>query len=141
MEYQDKRDEFIRKLVSRNGLEKAPDHLTDNVMSRIKSTPAVDDTPLLSKGTWIAIIFGVAALIVLIFTVDMPYIDQLFSSTGIQRVSMNFFSEGFFHTMISFIKGLNITSTSVVIVAAAAGLVVLERLLHQKFTETRLMVI
>ena len=141
MEKEDKRDEFIRKLVRQRGMEKAPDNFTDKVMSRIKTNPVIDDTPLLSTGTWIAIILGVAAMIVLIFTVDIPYIDQIFTSSGIQKVSMNIFTEGFFNTMSAFFKGLNISSTSIVIVAAAAGLVVLERLLHRRFTETRLLVI
>lgn len=141
MENQEKRDAFIRKLVRQKGVDKAPDSFTDKVMGRIKSNPVIDDTPLLSTGTWIAIILGVAAMIVLIFTVDIPYFDQIFSSAGIQKVSMNIFTEGFFNTMAAFFKGLNISSTTVVIVLAAAGLVVLERLLHRRFSETRLLVI
>jgi len=141
MENQDKKDEFIRKMIRQNGREKAPDHFTDKVMGRIKTNPVIDDTPLLSTGTWIAILLGIAAMIVMIFTIDMPFLDQIFSSTGIQKVSMNIFSDGFFHTMASFFKGLNISSTTVVIIAAATGLVVLERLLHKRFSETRLLII
>ena len=141
MENQDKRDEFIRKLVRQKGMEKAPGNFTDKVMGRIKADPVIDDTPLLSTGTWIAIILGVAAMIVVIFTVDIPYIDQIFSSAGIQKLSMNIFSEGFFNSISIFIKGLNISSVTVVIVATAAGLVLLERLLRRRFSETRLLMI
>jgi hypothetical protein len=141
MENQHKTDEFIRKLVRRQGLEKAPDNFTDKVMTRIKSNPAIDDTPLLSTGTWIAIILGVAAMIVVIFTVDIPYFDQIFSTKGIEKVSMNIFSAGFINSMASFIKGLHISSVTVVIIAAAAGLVVLERLLHKRLSATRLLMI
>jgi len=141
MKTQDKQDEFIRKLILKKGIEKAPDHFTDKVMERIKANPSIDDTPLLSTGTWIAIITGLAALIVIIFTVDIPFFNEVFSSTNIQKVSMNVFSQGFFETMTSFFKGLNISSITVVIVAAAAGLVVLERILHRRFSETRLLVI
>jgi len=141
MENQHKIDEFIRKLVRKQGLEKAPDNFTEKVMARIKSNPLIDDTPLLSTGTWIAIILGVAALIVVIFTVDIPYFDQIFSATGIQKVSMNIFSAGFFNSMSAFFKGLHISSVTVVIVAAAVGLVVLERLLHKRFSESRLLMI
>ena len=141
MENHHKIDEFIRKLVRKQGLEKAPDNFTDKVMDRIKSNPLIDDTPLLSTGTWIAIILGLAALIVVIFMVDIPYFDQIFSATGIQKVSMNIFSDGFLKSMSSFIKGLHLSSVTVVIVAAAAGLVVLERLLHKRFSESRLLMI
>lgn len=141
MEIQEKRDAFIRKLVRQKGLEKAPDNFTDNVMARIKSNPVIDDTPLLSKGTWIAIILGAAAMIVLIFTVDIPYFDQIFSTSRIQKISMNIFSDGFFTSMVTFIKGFHISSTTIVIIAAAAGLVILERLFHKRFSETRLLII
>jgi hypothetical protein len=141
MENQHKQDEIIRRLIRQNGLEKAPGNFTDKVMSRIKSSPVIDDTPLLSTGTWIAIIFGLAAMIVVIFTVDIPFFDQIFSSSGIQKVSMNIFSEGFFKSMSMFFKGLNISGTTVAIILAAVGLVILERLLHKRFSETRLLMI
>ena len=51
MENQDKTDDFIRKLIRKQGPEKAPDHFTDKVMSRIKNNPVIDDTPLLTTGT------------------------------------------------------------------------------------------
>lgn len=141
MENQDIKDDMIRKLVRQKGLENAPGNFTDKVMSRIKSNPVIDDTQLLSTGTWIAIFLGVAAMIVVIFAVDIPYIDQIFSSSGLQKVSMNIFSEGFFSSMSSFIKGLNISSVTWMIIAAAVGLVVIERLWRKRFSETRLLII
>ena len=141
MKPQDKQDAFIRKLISQKGIEKAPDHFTDRVMSRIKANASLDNSPLLPRGAWIAIILGMAAAIVFIFMVDIPYIDHIFSSTGIQKVSMNIFSHGFFDTMISFFKGLNLSSITWMIIAAAIGLIVIDRLLRKRFTETRLLVL
>lgn len=134
-------DEFISRLIGMKGAEKAPDGFTDRVMGRIKASPAADHTPLLNTGTWIAIIGGLAAMIAVIFTVDMPFFDRVFSSTGIQKVSMNVFSEGFFETLSSFYTRLNISSITWMILAAALGLVVLERLLKRRYSETRLLVI
>lgn len=141
MRTHDKQDEFIRKLVRQKRLDKAPGNFTEQVMERIKISPFIDDTPLLSTGAWIAIITGLAAMIVVIFTVDIPFFDQLFSSSSIQKVSMNIFSRGFFDTMVSFFKGLNISGISIVIVAAAGGLFLLDRLLRRRFTETGLLMI
>jgi hypothetical protein len=141
MENQHKSDDFIRKLVRTKGPEKAPDNFTEKVMSRIKINPVIDDTPLLTTGTWIAIILGVAAMIVVIFTVDMPFLDQIFSASDIQKVSMSIFSTGFFNSIATFIKGLHLSSTTLVILAAAAGLVVLERLLNKRFGSARLLFI
>lgn len=141
MENNNKKDKIIRELIQLKGFEKTPANFTEKVMGSIKSNPVIDDTPLLSPGTWIAIFIGVAAMIVMIFTLEIPYFDQIFSSSGIQQVSMNIFSNGFFNTMSAFFKGMNISSVSVVIVTATLGLITLERLLHRKFSETRLLII
>jgi hypothetical protein len=141
MENQDKKDDFIRKLVRAKGPEKAPDHFTEKVMRRISNNPAIDDTPLLTTGTWIAIILGVAAMIVVIFTVDFSFFDQIFSTRDIQEVSIGIFSKGFIHSFTSFISSLHLSSTTLVIIAAAAGLVVIERLLNKRFGSANLLFI
>lgn len=141
MKTQDNQDEFIRKLIRRKGAEKAPDQFTDLVMGKIQARPAPDNTPLLSTGTWILLIAGLAAAVTVIFLIDIPFFDNVFSSTNIEKVSMNIFTNGFFHTMSHFFKSLNITSVTWMIIAAALGLVVLERLLRKRFPETRILMI
>ena len=132
MENQNKADDFIRKLVRKQGREKAPENFTEKVMSSIKNNPVIDDTPLLTTGTWIAIIVGVAAMIVVIFTVDFSFFDQIFSTTDIQKVSVNIISAGFINTMSAFFKSLHLSSSTLVILAAATGLVVIERLINRR---------
>ena len=141
MKTQNRHDEFIRKLVQQQEIEKAPDHFTEKLMEKIKASPGLEDTPLLSTGTWIAIIAGLAAMIVIIFTVDMPLVDNFFSSSNIEKVSMNIFSKGFFSSLSSFFQGFKFSSISVGIVAAAAGLILIERILRKRFTATNLLVI
>jgi hypothetical protein len=141
MNTRDNNDKIIRKLILQKGPEKAPDRFTENIMAKIQAAPAIDDTPLLSKGTWIAIIAGLAAMIVVIFTVDIPFFDNVFSSEGIQKVSMNLFSDGFVDTMSSFFKGLNFSSITWMILAAALGLVLLDRLLRKRFMHAGLIVL
>jgi hypothetical protein len=141
MENQDKTDDFIRKLIRKQGPEKAPDNFTEKVMSRIKNNSIIDDTPLLTTGTWIAIILGVAAMIVVIFTVDFSFFDQIFSASDIQKVSIGIFSTGFINSFTAFIKGLHLSSTTLVIFGAAAGLVVIERLLRRRFGSAKLLCI
>jgi hypothetical protein len=54
---------------------------------------------------------------------------------------MNIFSKGFITTMTSFFKGLHLSSVTWMIIAAATGLVVIERILHRRFSETWMLVI
>jgi hypothetical protein len=141
MENQHKIDEFIRKLVRKQGPEKAPVNFTEKVMGRIKSTQRIDDTPLLTTGTWITIILGVAAMIVVFFTVDFSFFDQIFSTKDIQQVSMGIFSGAFINSFTAFFKELHLSSTTFVIIGAAAGLVVIERLLRKRFGPANLLII
>jgi hypothetical protein len=134
MSTQDKQDKFIRELFHKKDTEKAPDHFTEKVMGRIASNPAIDNSPLLSTGSWIAIISGVAAIIIMVFLVDMPFLDRIFTSTGIQKVSMNFFSQGFINYLSGIFSSLNISSISGMIVMAVGGLLIIDRLLRRRYT-------
>jgi len=141
MEDQNNNHDFIRELVGKSGLEQAPDRFTEKVMARLTEKPVlVEDTPLLSRGTWIAIFLSVAALVVIIFTVDMPFIDRMFTTGGIQKMSMSIISEGFLNSMAAFFQGLNISGITVAIILAAAGLMVMERLLKRRFGNVLLMI-
>ena len=141
MENQHKTDDFIRKLVRKQGPEKAPDNFTEKVMSRIKNNTIIDDTPLLTTGTWIAIILGVAAMIVVIFTVDFSFFDQIFSTKDIQQMSMDIFSGAFIKSFSTFFKELHVSTTTLVIMAAAAGFVIIERIFNRKTGAAKVMFI
>lgn len=141
MKPQDNQDEFIRKLIRQKGPEKAPEHFTDKVMGKIQVRPALDDTPLLSPGMWIALIAGLAATITVVFMIDIPFFDRVFSSSNIEKVSMNVFSKGFFQTMASFFKSLQLSGITWMIIAAALGLVIIDRILRKRFSETGVLMI
>lgn len=134
MENQNNNHDFIKELVGKNGLEQSPEQFTEKVMARLAVKPSfAEDTPLLSRGTWIAIFLSVAALIVVIFTVDLPFIDRMFTTGEIQKISMSIISEGFLHSMTAFFQRLNVSGITVAIILAAAGLIVMERLLKRRF--------
>ncbi|MFO7614460.1 MAG: hypothetical protein R6W71_07460 [Bacteroidales bacterium] len=142
MENQNNNHDFIRELAGNSGLEQAPDRFTENVMARLTVTPSLaEDIPLLSRGTWIAIFLSVAALIVVIFTVEMPFIDRMFSTVRIQQISMSIITEDFLNSMTTFFQGLNFSGITVAIILAAAGLVVMERLLKRRFSQTNILMI
>jgi len=141
MENQEIRDRFIREMVKKAGPEKAPEDFTEKLMQKIRTGPVSDNSPILSRGTWIAIFLSVAAMIVIIFTVDMPFLNQIFSAKEIQKLSLDIFSAGFLHSMSAFFKSLHLTSTTVMIIIAATGLVIIERLFHRRFSEMGLLII
>lgn len=135
------REDFIRKIVRMKGPEKAPDGMTDKIMSRISTHSVAADVPLLSTGAWIAIIVSAAALFIFVFVIDIPIFGDLISSTGILNIPSNVFTEGFMSSIFSFFKGIHISSISLTIIGAAALLGLMERLFFRKITGFYLMII
>jgi hypothetical protein len=132
MEKEQQRDEFIRKLVSQQPLYKAPEGFTGNVMEKIN--PAVEPVRehILSPLAWGGIFLGVAALVITMIVVDIPFINNFFSSTGIQEISIDIFNGKFYESFIRFFKGLNINAIGIAIVVGFISLVVLERLISRR---------
>lgn len=135
MEDQHKRDALIRKLVGKKGAETPPADFTDKLMARIKTETRADDSPLLSKGSWVAIFLAAAAVIIFILVVDIPVFQQLFSASGIQKVSMNVFSGDLLSSLSSLFDGLKVSGITLAIIVAAAGLFLLERILHRRLSD------
>lgn len=138
MENPNSNESFIRNLVGKKGLETPGKDFTDKVMAKIQAQHLTDETPLFSKGTWIAIFLAAAAVIVSIFTIDLAFMDRIFSSARIQKVSMDVFSDGFLQTMSSFIEDLDVSGISVAILLASTGLIILERVIRRRFADARL---
>lgn len=127
------REEFIRKIIRQKGVEEAPGHLTDRIMSKIQESPATKEAPLLSPGAWIAIISSVAALLIMIFVVDIPFFGNLFSPSEMEKISSEVVSANFLDSFLAFFKSIHLSSITFTIIAAAVFLVLLERLVLRRF--------
>ena len=131
MEKENKRDEFIRKMVQRQDHEKAPEGFADRVMGKLRPGMETETVPILSPIAWTGIILGAAALIVTMFFVNIPFINNFFSSTGIQNVSFNIFTSQFYASFVQFFKELHINSTVIVIFISATSPVIVERIISR----------
>lgn len=135
------KDDFIKKMMVRQGIEKAPEDFTQKVMLKVKAAGPVKEPPLLSPGGWLAIVLAVAAFITMIFVVDLPFLDSMFSSTGIRQFTAGFFSGDRVQAFFGIIRGFSLNQISLIILVAAACLVVIERLISRKFFEANLLMI
>ncbi len=132
MERDQQRDDFIRNLVRQQVPDQAPEGFTGRVMEKIQPETVPAHEPILSPATWAGIFIGIAALIVVMFVVDIPFISNFFSSTGIQRISLGVFSGNFYDSFIQFFKDLNVTAIGIAIVIGFIALVLLERIISRK---------
>ena len=128
METEEKKDEFIRKLVKQQAPEKAPEGFTEKVMKKLPAAGEKAHEPIFSPVIWFVIFLGAAAIIATFLFLDIPLINDIFSSSGIKDFSLNFFSDRFFKSFLSIFQGINIDANIIIIIAAIISLVVIERI-------------
>jgi ABC-type spermidine/putrescine transport system permease subunit II len=132
MENEKLRDEFIRKLMSRQPVDKAPEGFTARVMEKLQPETVPSHEHILSPLAWGAIFTGIAAVIITMILVDIPFITNFFSTTGIQQISLDIFNGKFYESFIRFFKEFNINAIGIAIVIGFISLVVLERIIAKK---------
>ncbi len=125
-----KYDEFIKKLIRKKGLEKAPDDFTAGVMNRIEAKTE-GSLSLFSPLTWVLAGAGLAAVIIVLFMFDIPYVNDIFSATHLSSIQFNkIISADFINSFISFFEGIKLGPISLIIGLTAIALVALDRFLR-----------
>lgn len=141
MEREQQRDEFIRKLVSQQIPDKAPEGFTGRVMEKISPSEEHAREHILSPLAWGGIFLGIAAAIVTMIFVDIPFINNFFSTTGFQKISMDIFSAGFYDSFVRFFKELNINAIGIAIVIGFISLIAIERIVSRRRAQQRMLLL
>ena len=141
MEKEKHNDEFIRELIRRQEPERAPSGFTEAVMGKLQPAADPKHERIFSTGTWIAIFLGAAALVITFVFIDMPFIDKLFSSSGIQKLSMNIFTNQFYTVFGSIFTFLKQNLIGFIIFLAFLSLVIVERIISRRRPLQTLMIL
>ena len=135
------RDDFLRDLVRKKEKETLSPDFTSRVMGRIKMESSSANEPLLQPWVWISLAAAFVIFVIVIFTVDVPFVNSLFSATGMEKISLNIFSAQFFSSFSNFFKGIHLTSITIMIVVAAGVLLIIDRLLRHRQPSSKLLII
>lgn len=135
------KDEFIRKLMALQPEDKAPEGFTARVMQKVQPEAAPEAGHYLSPLAWAGIFVGVAILIITMFFVDIPFLNNFFSSTGIEKISLDIFNGGLIDSFVKFFKQLNINAIGIAIIIGFVSLILLERLFSRRRSESRLILL
>jgi hypothetical protein len=141
MEKEKHNDEFIRELVRRQEPERAPSGFTEAVMGKLQPATEPKHERIFSTGTWIAIFLGAAALVTTFIFIDMPFIDKLFSSNGIQKLSMDIFTNQFYTLFGSIFTFMKQNLIGFIIFLAFLSLVIVERIISRRRPVQAMMII
>jgi len=141
MEKERNNDAFLRKLVSSQETERAPAGFTEAVMGKVQLAAEPKPERVLSTGLWIAILLGAAAVVASFIFVDMPFLDRIFSTSGMQKASFNLFTNQFSSLFVSLFAFLKHNLTGFMILLAFLSLVVVERMISRRRSVPSLMII
>jgi len=122
----DKQDEKIRKLVRRQGIEKAPDGFTDKVMMAVEKEHEDLFDRFLDPKMWVYIGIGVAAVATILITIGITGIGRLFSIPSMESLSKNLFNASIFSSFINLFTSFKISTITAVILCTAFGLVLID---------------
>lgn len=141
MERDQHRDEFIRKLVNQQVPDKAPEDFTGKVMEKINPALKPEREHILSPLAWGGIFMGIAAAIITMIFVDIPFINNFFSTTGFQKISMDIFNLGFYNSFVKFFKELNINAIGIAIVVGFLSLIIIERIISRRRAQQKIILL
>jgi hypothetical protein len=141
MKTEEKKDDFIRKLIRQQPPEKAPDGFTGKVMEKIQTDGAPEHEPIFSPMVWFAIFAGAAAIVTTMILLDIPLLKNIFSSSGIQKLSFNIFTSQFLESFQSLFQSIDINLNILIIILAGISLVVVERVLAARKSSQKMMLL
>jgi len=130
------KDELIRKLVRQKGVEKAPSDFTDNIMSKLDPEMDTSDDRIFSKIQWGLIFGGVVAAIVIVFFLDIPFFDTIFSMDRISNIQLGSLGPQITQYISSIFSDFKMSSLSIMVVAAILLLLGIDRVLRFRQSQT-----
>ena len=114
----DKREDLIKGMFRDHAVESPGKDFTSNIMAKVSETAELASERLLSPLQWALVSSGVAAAILVIIFLDLPFLNNLFSFEGIKNIQLSGIGERFNALMESFSAGMGFSSITLMIVAA-----------------------
>lgn len=126
---------FLKELIQRGGIEKAPDGFTDRVMNALESEEDLQASPWWSLSNlwfWASILLGVMALVSIVFFVDFSFMGGIFEGVKLDEAMIGQITAEIGRELLGMSEGFEISSISIIIIAALGALFILDRLLRRK---------
>jgi hypothetical protein len=128
-------DSFLKELIQRGSIEKAPDGFTDKVMNALDTEKEQLALPWWSRSNlwfWSSIFMGVIALVSIVFFIDFSFMGGIFEGIKIDEVMISQVTNEIGRELLGMSEGFEVSSISFVILAAFGALFILDRLLRRK---------
>ena len=134
-------DDFIRKILAKENIESPSPSFTDQVMTRIELGEEFETGSLLSPGGWIAIGTGIAALIVMVFVLDLSFLNNIFTGPDLENFRFNIqFSGMLLESFKQLFSSMSIGSISIIVIISIPVLLIFDKFLKHRFTSVFLLV-
>jgi len=134
----DKREDLIKGMFRDHAVESPGKDFTSNIMAKVSETAELASERLLSPLQWALVSSGVAAAILVIIFLDLPFLNNLFSFEGIKNIQLSGIGERFNALMESFSAGMGFSSITLMIVAAVLMLLGIDRLIKHRQNQVQI---
>lgn len=129
------KDDFLKDLIRLGNMDKAPEGFTDKVMQAINTQPSIQSQPWWSFSNiwfWASLFLGFAGLVAIVFFVDFSFMGSIFSGLKFDESIINSISSEIGRELLGISEGIEVSSISMIILAAIVALFILDRLLRRK---------
>lgn len=125
-------DKFLDKMVRQADRQKAPDDFTNKVMNRIEAETSSENEWSVSTLSWILSSAGLAVAVILIFVMDFSFVEGLFSFQNVNAIDIKSIGQQMVNFWQSLTETFKLTTTTLIILGTAAGLLLLDRVLRTR---------
>lgn len=128
-------DDFLKELIRLGSVEKAPEGFTDKVMQTIDPGIDTESQPWWSLSNiwfWASLFIGFAALVSIVFFVDFSFMGSVFTGFTVDENLINTITTEVGRELLGMSEGIEVSSITVIIVAAIGALFILDRILRRK---------
>ncbi|MDZ7742917.1 MAG: hypothetical protein U5Q03_14575 [Bacteroidota bacterium] len=132
---ENEKHDILKNLISEREIEKAPQGFTSRVMKKIEAESsketAFDLGGFLSPQYWLLIGSAMGIAVIFLFSYDFEFLSWIFKNADLKNIT-GLFSQ-FVLQARDFVVQINISSTSIAILAGLLLLFGLDRLLKKRF--------
>lgn len=126
------KDDLIKGMFRDHAVESPRKGFTEGVMSKINSVEELAAGRLLTPLQWVLIASGVAAAILVIIFLDLPFLNNLFSFEGLSEVQFSGIGKRMGDFLESLSGGFRFTSITIMIVSAVLMLLGIDRIVKHR---------
>jgi hypothetical protein len=133
------KDDLIKMLVRKKGLENAPSDFTEKLMAQIERSEEPSNDRIFTKMQWGVIIFGMAAAITVVIFLDIPIFRNIFTADRLSSIQFGSLHDQVLGWVSNTFTSIQIPPLAIIVLAAIFLLLGIERVVRYRNSQASLL--